>query len=153
VSADRGRRTRPSSRADDGSVLLLFPAAVLIVLVLGSLAVDTAIVHLRQRQLVDAASAAASDAAAQAVDLAHYRRTGEIRLDPERAREVVWASLVGHDVVPLLEAPPQVRVEAGNEIAVELRGGARHVLSGVLPGAPRSTTVVVHGRATLDVDP
>ena len=42
---------------------MLVPAGLLIVLVMASIAVDMSLVHLRQRQAYDLASAAANDAA------------------------------------------------------------------------------------------
>ena len=50
-------------RRSRGSVLMLMPAAVLIVLLLGAIAVDSAIVYLRQRQAENIAFDAANDAA------------------------------------------------------------------------------------------
>jgi len=47
-------------------VLMLMPAAVLIVLLLGAIAVDSAIVYLRQRQAYNVAFDAANDAAGAA---------------------------------------------------------------------------------------
>ena len=58
---------------DRGSVLLLVPAAVLIVLVMASIAVDMSLVHLRQRQAHDLAAQAANDAATGAADQAALR--------------------------------------------------------------------------------
>lgn len=51
-------------RSDGGSVLLLMPAAVLIVMVLGAVAVDAAVVYLGERQASDLAASVANDAAA-----------------------------------------------------------------------------------------
>ena len=58
----RRRRTR----AERGTVLLLFPAAVFILCVLGALVVDSASATMRRRELQSAADAAANDAAALA---------------------------------------------------------------------------------------
>ena len=48
-----------------GSSLLLFPAGVLIVMVLAAMAVDTSIAFMGQRELANATAAAANDAAAR----------------------------------------------------------------------------------------
>ncbi|MGI9600481.1 MAG: hypothetical protein ACR2QE_01250 [Acidimicrobiales bacterium] len=61
------------------------PAVLLIVIVLGSIAVDFGVVHLRQRELHNAAAAAANDGAGAGLDIDHLRATGERRLDPARA--------------------------------------------------------------------
>ena len=56
-----------------GSTLLLFPAALLIMLALAAVTVDSAIAFMAQRQLVNATAAAANDAATQALsDRAFY---------------------------------------------------------------------------------
>ena len=84
----RPRRPPPGAIVADGvrqrgSVLLLFPAAVLIVLVLSAITVDSSIAFLAQRELANATAAAANDAASRAVDgQAFYRER------PDRARPV-----------------------------------------------------------------
>ena len=61
-AARRGRRRAAPGGSDQrgasdrGSVLMLVPAAVLIVLVMASIAVDMSLVHLRQRQAHDLAA-------------------------------------------------------------------------------------------------
>ncbi len=139
------------SHRDRGSVLLLFPAAVLVVLILGSLAVDTALVHLRQRELVDAADAAASDAATLAIDLDRYRRTGDLQLDPTRAERAVHGALAARGVLDDLTAPPSIRLVDATTIEVTLTGRAPHLLASVVPGAPRSVRIAGHGSAKLAV--
>ena len=61
---------------------MLFPAAVLIVVFLASLSVDSALVFLGQRELANAAAAAANDAAA-ALAVDGYFEAGTYRLDDE----------------------------------------------------------------------
>jgi hypothetical protein len=76
-----------------GSVLALVPAAVLVLILLGALAVDSAAAYLAQRQLSDAMAGAANDAATAALsDRAFYDR-GQLLLDPEAAASVVCRSL------------------------------------------------------------
>lgn len=87
---------------------MLMPAAVLIVLVLGALAVDSAIVYLHQRQAYNVAFDAANDAAGAGIDPDIARTEGVIAYDPARveaiARQAVAAS--GLDGVELLSARP-----------------------------------------------
>ncbi len=63
---------------------MLMPAAVLIVLLLGAIAVDSAIVYLGQRQAYNVAFDAANDAAGAGFDADIARETGEIVFDPAR---------------------------------------------------------------------
>lgn len=152
---DRVRRPAaahtPTPRADRASVLLLFPAALLVVLVLGAIAVDAAAVFVRQRELLDAAAAAADDGAAAGLDEAHLRATGEIRLDPDRVGEAVRASLSARGVLDELVAPPRWRLVGDQRVEVELHGWADHVLAPVVPGAPdgRAVRVLATARAVI----
>jgi hypothetical protein len=76
-----------------GSVLALVPAAVLVLVLLGALAVDSAAAYLGQRQLSDAMAGAANDAATAALsDWAFYRQ-GQLRVDPGVAASVVCQSV------------------------------------------------------------
>ena len=79
-------RPPPGATAGDGvnergSVLLLFPAAVLIVIVLSAITVDSSIAFLAQRELANATAAAANDAASRG-----DRRPGLLPGRPDHAR-------------------------------------------------------------------
>ena len=67
--------------------MFLFPAGVLVVLTLAALAVDLTVVHLGEREAISAATAAANDAAGFGVDVARYRATGEVVLDPAKVEQ------------------------------------------------------------------
>ncbi|MEE9416608.1 MAG: pilus assembly protein TadG-related protein [Acidimicrobiales bacterium] len=82
-----------STTTDRGTVLVFMPAAVLILMILGALAVDFTAVHLRQRELENAADAAANDAAAAAVDSPGLRDDGEVLIDRQLAASVIVASV------------------------------------------------------------
>lgn len=69
-------------RAEDGNTLALFPAAVLVMFILASMAIDAAVTFSAQRQLSDIAAAAANDAASAALDTTYY---GEGRFGVDRA--------------------------------------------------------------------
>ena len=68
------------SRAERGSTLLLFPAAVLIMLALAAMTVDSAIAFLAQRELVAATEAAANDAAAEAMSNRSFYQGDRVEL-------------------------------------------------------------------------
>jgi len=68
------------TRDERGSTLLLFPAAVLIMLALAAMTVDSAIAFLAQRELVAATTAAANDAAAEAVSDRSFYETDRVEL-------------------------------------------------------------------------
>ena len=78
---------------DRGSSLMLMPAAVLVVMVLGAIAVDQSIVYTQQRELVAAAEAAANDAAGYGLDRDAFYDRNEVVFDLARARAAALAAL------------------------------------------------------------
>ena len=77
---------------DRGTVLLMFPAAMLIVLVLGGMAIDVSLSQVRARELQSVAASSANDALAS-LDIAALRNDGEIRFDHARAQAIVAESV------------------------------------------------------------
>ena len=71
---------RPRPEEERGSTLLLFPAAVLIMVALAAMAVDSAIAFLAQRELVNATAAAANDAATEALSDSSFYEENRIEL-------------------------------------------------------------------------
>ena len=65
-----------------GSVLMLMPAAVLILVILSAVALDRAVVFGAQRSLVDTAQAAANNGAGGGLDIDELRSAGTVQLDP-----------------------------------------------------------------------
>jgi len=130
-----------------GSVLMLMPAAVLIVLLLGAIAVDSAIVYLRQRQAYNVAFDAANDAAGAGFDLAIAREEGEIVYDPDRvdalARQAVDAA--GIEDLELVEARPD-----GDGVVVTVTVTVRHLFVQAF-GDPARDTVTIDARAEGEV--
>ena len=126
-----------------GSVLLLAPAAVLVVVVLGAIAVDLSIVFLGEREAVSLAVAAANDAATAALNEDVFREHGTFELDEARARRIVVASLaaasteledIEFDITfPTVEGEPAIRVV--------VRGTVRYVFAPAIPGTPHRAAV------------
>ena len=142
----------PSATGPDrGSVLLLFPAAFLIVLVLGALAVDSGAVFLRQRDLAAAAGAAANDASARGLDRDLLRASGEIRLDPVATSAAVRDALARRGVLDQLLEPPTVLV-SGDRVQVTLIAHAEYVIARALPGGSGGRTVRATVFATVVLD-
>jgi Flp pilus assembly protein TadG len=84
-------------RGDErASAVLLAPLAVVIVVFLGSISVDSTALFLTRRSLSDAAAAAANDAASAGFDADRYAETGEITIDGARAARVARASVAAH---------------------------------------------------------
>lgn len=129
------------SGSEHGSVLLLFPAAFLIVLLLGSLAIDAAVVFLHQRELAAAADAAANDAVVLGLDPVVLRNDGLAILDPVLVRAEVDASLRRRGILGSLVEPPHVEILDGNRLRLSLVARADYVIAPALPGAPTGRTI------------
>lgn len=130
-------------------MLLLVPASVLVLVVLGAIAVDSAVVLLGQRELANAAAAAANDAATVALDLGALRGDDRLRLDPDRARAVAAGAAARQiDGVVLDADGVRVRVD-GLRVTVTLRGTVEHVFARAVPGASRRTSVAASATAVL----
>ncbi|MEM8708072.1 MAG: hypothetical protein AAGE98_16535 [Actinomycetota bacterium] len=129
-------------RSDRGTVLMMFPAAFLIMLILGAIVVDVGLSQVRARELEAVASSAANDALA-ALDVGELRTSGELRFDLDRARTIVAesvaagalpdASVVTVDVIGAGGPDPQVEVTL--TLTVEF------IMAPALPGDLDSTTI------------
>jgi Flp pilus assembly protein TadG len=140
-------------RRERGSVLMLMPAAVMIVILLGSIAVDFAIAFLGEREALSLASAAANDAAAAALDQDEFRATGEFTLDHDRARRIVDATLEAssselHDVTVEVTFPI---IDGTEGVRVEVAGRVDYVFAKAIPGAPDGLRVEASATAVARV--
>ncbi len=95
--------------------MFLYPVGFLIVIMLGAIAVDLSNVWLQQRQLADAADAAANDAATYGVAPADLR-AGERSADPARVTDIVQTSVAGQGL------PDNSRISAINPAAISPSG-------------------------------
>lgn len=129
-------------------MLLLMPAAVLVVLVLASIAVDFTIAFLGEREAASLAAAAANDAVTAAIDDERFRAGEGIHLDEDRARRIALdtldASSTELDDVTV-EVVTDVR-DGEPAVTVTVRGTIDYVFAPALPGAP--TEAFVEATAT-----
>ena len=130
-----------------GSVLMLMPAAVLVVLLLGAIAVDFSLAFLAERELLSAASAAANDAATFGLDEDALRARGELVLDPDRVEAAVARSLRARGNPLVDRAAVAVSLDDG-QVRVSLRSRAEHLFSSAVPGAPDGTDVEASASAS-----
>lgn len=139
--------TARRARLDLGSVLMLMPAAVLIVLLLGAIAIDSAIVYLGQRQAYDVAFDAANDAAGAGFDLEEARSSGEVVYDGERVRAIAAQAVAasGVDDLELVSA----RVD-GDGVVVTVRRTVRHLFTQAL-GDDAQDVLTIAARAEGEV--
>lgn len=146
-------------RRDDhrGSVLLLVPAGVLVLVVLGAIALDFAVAFLGQRELSGAAAAAANDVAAVAVsDAAFYSgASGPVALDAARAERVATEAIRHRRSSGVEVSGVSVEVD-GPHACVRVVGRVPYLFAPVVPGVADSAevrgravaTAVVGGRGT-----
>jgi hypothetical protein len=105
-------------RSEGGSVLALVPAAFLVLIILGALAVDSAATYLAQRQLRDALSAAAADAVGAGLSRSSFYAHGAVTLSLPESAPVVCQSVAAqadgdlhHVRLWIAVAGPAIRLE------------------------------------------
>lgn len=132
--------------ADRGSVLMLLPAAVLVLFVLAGISVDAAVTFTQQRELVAVAGDAANDAANALARDALYRG-GAVTLDPAEVDRTVRAVLAADGVT----AAATWTVD-GTTVTVRLVREVDLIFTRAVPGVAHHRTVhaTVTARAELD---
>ncbi len=78
----------PRLRDGRGTVLLMFPAALMVMVILGAIVVDVGYTTIRGRELRAVAASAANDSLA-ALDIVELRTTGQTVIDGAAARRIV----------------------------------------------------------------
>jgi hypothetical protein len=132
---------------DRASTLMLFPAALLVVVALAALTVDLARLHLARRELDDLAASTVNDVVTVALDEEALRATGEYRLRADRIHAAVATSL--DRPRPLLEHPvADVHLRRGSVVVVGIRARVTLPFSRALPGAPGSVTARAEASAS-----
>ena len=139
----------PGLRSDRGSVLMIMPAAFLILLVLGAIAVDLTAIRVGQRSLLSSATDAANDAVTVGLDESTYRSGGGYALDPQRVREAVYAVLYAKGILHRLTTAPTIVIHPDRSVTVSLQGTVEHMFARALPGV--SDPVPVHAEATARI--
>jgi hypothetical protein len=120
---------------------MLVPVLVLVLIVLGAIAVDSATVALGQRELADYTSQAADQGAAVALNDSAFYNNGVLRLDPGVA-ETLAATMraqIGnavHDVRDQVTVAPN-----GTTVTVEAWGTVDAIFARAVPGVAHQHTV------------
>lgn len=146
-----GWRRVPGRCGDRGSVLALVPAGFLVLVVLGALAVDSAVAYSGQQQLHDALAAAANDAVGAAVDDRSFYGSGRLTLDPGAVDRTVCATVAAQGGSGLHAVHLYVAV-AGDSVRVWGRASVDAVFGRALPGYGQRT-VRSSAEATLATAP
>jgi uncharacterized protein YunC (DUF1805 family) len=147
----------PASLAERGSVLVLMPAAVLILLVLAAIAVDFAVIFLGEQEAADAAAAAANDAVVAAIGEQRFYTCGQLALDLATAEKVAAQAIEARTADSVATA--KVRVDIGStaagvpEATVTVTGTVNLIFASAIPGASRTAEVSATSVATAEQDP
>ncbi|MFN0029018.1 MAG: pilus assembly protein TadG-related protein [Acidimicrobiales bacterium] len=147
-------RTRAPGQTDRGSALLLFPAGLLIVLVLAAIAFDLSWAFQHKRQLVELADAAANDAVSYGLDEARLRRDGSYCLAADRVERSVRATLNASGASVTLQSV-QLLTSAGaacpSAVAITIAATTPQPFSAAVPGLGTAIDQHATGRATAVV--
>ena len=126
-----------STSGERGTVLLMFPAALMVMVVLGAIVIDVGYTTIRGRELRAVAASAANDSLA-ALDVAALRATGDVVIDEGAARGIVAEAIA---LGPLPDAQIVNVVINGLEISVTLRLDIELVMAPALGDLKRVTLV------------
>lgn len=138
---------RPSNaHRQRGSVLMLMPAGVLIVLLLGAISFDLSLVFLRQRQASSVAVDIANDLTSASFDERTFRETGAFALDADRADTLGRALADQSDLAGRVVAF-DVEVIGADGVRVTLTVRVDYVFAKAIPGAADGTTVTASATA------
>lgn len=119
-----------------GSVLMLMPAAVLVVIVLGAFAVDATLVFLGEREVANLAAGLANDVAGAALGEQPYYGTSDVTLDPVRAAQVRDLALAAYTPQYLRTVRVDTMDIAGDQVTVTVSATVEYLFSAALPSAP-----------------
>jgi hypothetical protein len=125
---------------------MLVPAAILVLVILGSIAADSALAFLGQRELENFAATAATSAASAGLDPAAFYNDQHVAIDPQRANDIVQTlqEQIGtnvHDVRVVV-------VVDGADIKVTATGTVNDLFAPAIPGVHHSWRVHASARAT-----
>jgi hypothetical protein len=129
---------------------MLVPAAVLVLLVLGAICVDSAVVFFAERDLANRSAAVASDIANATVsDAAFYEsEDGALVLDDARARAYAHLAFAPDRVPGGYESWSGEAEADGRTVTVVATARVRYVFAKAIPGAPDAATVESRSVAT-----
>jgi Flp pilus assembly protein TadG len=126
------------------------PAAVLVFIVLGSLAVDSSLAFLGEREVANLASAVANDASTEGIDITRYYATGELVIDPVRVQAVADAALATSGLDHLSGLTIDTEVVGTDHVVVHVHARVRSLFSRALPSGLDERSVGASAEATAE---
>ncbi len=139
-----------SNPRDRGTVLLLFPAAFLVMIILGAIVVDVGLSQVRGRELEAVAGSAANDALGS-LDTARLRNQGEIAFDQAQAVAIAQAAVAAGPLPSATVTDVAITVDGAGrpQISVTLELDVELVVAPALPGELDVTTIRRTASATI----
>ena len=130
-------------KSERGTVLLMFPTAVFIMIVLGALVIDVGLTQVRAKELTAVTASAANDALA-ALDINNLRDTSIISFDVRQATAIVSESVAAGPLPESVVVKVRVIDPGGVEpqLEVTLRLKVELIMAPALPGDLDSTTII-----------
>ena len=139
-----GSAERRDSSSEHGSALVLFPVAVLIVVLLAALCVDATRTFLGHRELANAAEAAANDAAS-AINRSDYYNESAYLLDAANAATgpvaVGTAAIRARIDDRITNVNVRIIRTDATHVRVEITGEVPLIFAKAIPGVRSITTV------------
>ncbi|MCU1460397.1 MAG: hypothetical protein JWO37_472 [Acidimicrobiales bacterium] len=135
---------------------MLFPAALLIVFVLGAIAVDASIAFLAKREINDASAGLANDLAIEAISNQAFYQAADgapkVELDADFVRQQSDAGVLSERVRGQLDSHYRDVVaiaEVRNGcVVVTVSASGDYLFTGAVPGAPRTFRLSASAGAT-----
>lgn len=124
---------------------MIFPAALMVVIILAAIAVDLSLARNRQRQVEVAAQAAANDAVTIGLDLDRLRSDGSVRLEPNLVGNAVAESLQAQGLDP--DARWSWRLDDDRTVTVTIETDVSYVYGRALRRSTAEVTVTGVGTA------
>jgi Flp pilus assembly protein TadG len=133
---------------------MLVPVGVLILIMLGSVAVDSAIAFDAQRELENQAAAAANDAATVAITPSELQHGVNATVDAALADELARRRVIGTTNTRITSVRTNVETAQVNNVptqtvTVDAEGDVRYIFAPAIPGLPRTAHVHVRSSAQL----
>lgn len=145
----RSRRYGATTSPDRGSALILIPAWILILVLLGGIAVDTAAIHMAQRRGNRQLAMIVADAS-QIIDTGHLLETGEMRLHPAGAQRVVNELVDQTDFPGTLHSAPEVSIDTvAGTVTARLELQVPHIFLKAAPTASEYEIVPIQATAVF----
>lgn len=132
---------------------MLVPAGVFVLLTLGAIAVDSSLMFMAKREMLNTAVAAANDASTTAIDSDELSVKGvDAEIDEQRATDLAkdyFARDSSSELTVDLGSVDATLDDSGDHLTVVAKGRVRLLFAPALPGQPSERQIDVSAGADL----